>query len=708
MNYKIALVNVFWSEEENNTPYFESANWQNMYFDSLASGKTSPLVNYNMGNNIETTIVFRDTTNRSIDEVVKSNYAIVYTMDGDNIVNRRYFFAYPRQDSGRQMIVNLSLDDVQTNYVQYQGQYTNDVLINRACLNRFKLNSDNTISFDLGNEESPFYTLENFKECGKRLTKRTSLNFEIDLNESELSHSPVNKFIRENILGWEYVYIYYSIPDRDSSANYHNYKVLNPLTGSEMSIPFVPIYSAQYGHNSFTTDVFGGSDLPVNFFAGALACICAPVYKNASPYGRENVLRVGSAQSTAITLSTYGINKFLEKNNNNSYVLARKFSLRPPFTTRHISDTEYTSYPAFNTLVIRGQATSTYIPTFELNVRAYCSHQIVDGDNTYNQGFLLVGLDNEGLRPFHTNEYTIEKERTFNLSDIINVPKNYIFNPKLLGNQFFELNVTNFSQSFTYDYMRMDNNKFRVAYSEALTPDLTKGYARLEGENGLYSEDCEQNLTGLVISNDQSLMVANDQLSNMLANNKNYYLQQALGIGANFLKGSLGAANSASSPNPAAAAAQGASAVASTLISTGVSIANLFLNNDNMRNAPMQVKNANGNIYFASDIQPFKLAIEEYDITEYDKEAFNDYCHMFGFAYGKMGKLSDFVNIRANFNYIEADLINIPIRISNVEKERLKAKFNRGIRFWNNDLVDFSAENYENWVYQKYREVNNE
>ena len=81
IKYKIALVNVFWSENENNTRYFINKNEQNSYFDNLASGKTSPLVNYNMRNNIVTTIIYKDTTNRRVDEIVKSNYAIVYTID---------------------------------------------------------------------------------------------------------------------------------------------------------------------------------------------------------------------------------------------------------------------------------------------------------------------------------------------------------------------------------------------------------------------------------------------------------------------------------------------------------------------------------------------------------------------------------------------------------------------------------------------------
>ena len=48
LKYKIALVNVFWSEDENNTRYFINRNEQNLYFDNLANGKISPFVNFNI------------------------------------------------------------------------------------------------------------------------------------------------------------------------------------------------------------------------------------------------------------------------------------------------------------------------------------------------------------------------------------------------------------------------------------------------------------------------------------------------------------------------------------------------------------------------------------------------------------------------------------------------------------------------------------
>ena len=160
LKYKIALVNVFWSEDDNNTRYFINRNEQNLYFDNLANGKISPFVNFNMGNYIDTSITYLDKSDRSVDEILKCNYAIVYKYDEDDlIVDRRYYFAYPSQDSGRQMRVALRLDDVQTNFLSKQGLFDQQVMITRAHLNRYLKTTDNKFAFNLGTPNSPFYQI---------------------------------------------------------------------------------------------------------------------------------------------------------------------------------------------------------------------------------------------------------------------------------------------------------------------------------------------------------------------------------------------------------------------------------------------------------------------------------------------------------------------------------------------------------------------
>lgn len=705
IKYKIALVNVFWSENDTNTRYFINQNEQNIYFDNLASGKTSPLVNYNMGNNIETTIVYKDTTNRRVDEIVKSNYAIVYTINVENeveqIVNRRYFFAYPRQDSGRQMIVDLVLDDVQTNFLSRQGLFDQQVMIKRAHLNRFSLTTTNNyFEFAIGSPNSPFYQIEDFPECPKRLTKRTSLNLQID----KLSDfSDFNVYCNSNIIGWEYVYL---APKGASVPNYNALLLRSNDYDATWLVESKPVKSFFYDSaNNF----YGEHTTDGNKCNGSLICLCAPIYRlNSDGYNNSIMF---SADGYNVALSTFGIQKFLELNGNYSYVYARKFSIRPPFKCASISSSNYSVNTQDNNLIINGYGHTwqssdpsrgyNYIEALNYTTRAIYTGYTTNASDTekYRQGCILVDIDYDGTDPYETQEYLVDKPLLFTASVIVESSKDNLYlNPKLLSNQFFEVNITNFSQNYTYDFQKINKQSFKILYNEALTPDITKGYARLKGSNGLYIEDCERNLTGLVISNDYSLMVANDKLSEMLANNKNFYLQQALNIGQKTIFGGLGGAMS------------GGLVGASAGIVSGLSnIPNVAMQLDNMRNAPAQVRNANGNVYFASDIQPFKLAIEEYEALDFDKKAFNDYCYMFGYKYNRMGLLSDFVNIRAQFNYIEADLINVSVPIQNEEKRRLKERFNNGIRFWNTDLPDFSRQNYENAVYEVYqREVNNE
>jgi hypothetical protein len=687
IKYKIALVNVFWSETENNTRYFINKNEQSSYFDNLASGKTSPLVNYNMGNNIVTTIIYKDTTNRRVDEIVKSNYAIVYTIDyneetkEETILNRRYFFAYPRQDSGRQMIVDLVLDDVQTNFIPQQNFFDRKVLITRAHLNRF-VKDGNNFKFNIGTEESPFYQIEDFKECPKRLTKKTPLKVRVSYV------SEVQTWYDENVLGWEYVYL------TNGTNSEYQYKVLE-RTNDGYSQHDIDIDYTQYTiYGSDEWDFSPSSRYNRtrgNEFTGALICICAPVYKKDSTNGTENTIICGGC-----SICTKGIEEFLKLNDYNTRVYSRKFSLRPPF--REIGTYPYAPYVDGTNVRISSRSFPAYpYQDIHENVGGVVSGYLTDPqDNKHSIGCFIVYLDTIGNGSISFKQYDVDKQLTFTASEIVNGSKDDIkFNPKLLSNQFFDLNLTHFSQSYTYDYEKLATDWFNVTYEEALTPDLTKGYARISG--GLYIPDTRQNLTGLVISNDCSLMVANDKLSEMLANNKNFYLQQALNIGKSAIGGAVGGGFA------------GIGGIAGSVLGLGSGIANTYMNIDNMRNAPEQVRNANGNVYFAVDIQPFTLSIEEYDALDFDKKAFNDYCYMFGYKYNHMGFIRDFVNIRRRFNYIEADLVNVRTNIANEEKRRLIEKFKAGIRFWNTDYMEFSSQNAENEVWDALsEEVNNE
>ncbi|MBO7713494.1 MAG: hypothetical protein J6S85_07975, partial [Methanobrevibacter sp.] len=87
LGYKVAIFNVWWRRGEVDTRFFSSKADQKTYFDS----KTlyfNDLNNFNINDNITTVITFRDASGRSIDDLLKCNYAIVK----DSNSNYRYFF----------------------------------------------------------------------------------------------------------------------------------------------------------------------------------------------------------------------------------------------------------------------------------------------------------------------------------------------------------------------------------------------------------------------------------------------------------------------------------------------------------------------------------------------------------------------------------------------------------------------------------------
>ena len=76
LKYEIKLTNVWWEERGVDTRYFDDLETQQYYFNNLP-GDFSNLVNFPVGDNITTTITYKDNTSRNIDEIVASNYAIV-------------------------------------------------------------------------------------------------------------------------------------------------------------------------------------------------------------------------------------------------------------------------------------------------------------------------------------------------------------------------------------------------------------------------------------------------------------------------------------------------------------------------------------------------------------------------------------------------------------------------------------------------------
>ena len=218
-----------------------------------------------------------------------------------------------------------------------------------------------------------------------------------------------------------------------------------------------------------------------------------------------------------------------------------------------------------------------------------------------------------------------------------------------------------------------------------------------------------------------SLPIANDELSQYLANNKNAYLsfqnQQDQALFNGIISMVTGATTNTISnvnsinnakPQDKASAVNSAEIGATNgligAIGQGVSLglnqyyaqAQFDLNIDNMKNAPTSVSNANGSAIFANTFEQYGVYVEIYEGINAELEIANDIMYRDGFTYNRFGNIKDFDNIRKYFNYIKAVIGNIGgIAISNNARNDLRQRFLNGVRFWNTDTIDYSKENIE-------------
>lgn len=119
---------------------------------------------------------------------------------------------------------------------------------------------------------------------------------------------------------------------------------------------------------------------------------------------------------------------------------------------------------------------------------------------------------------------------------------------------------------------------------------------------------------------------------------------------------------------------------------------------DNMRSAPDQMKNANGNVLFNMFATDLGLYAEKYSALGGDLKTANDFMNLYGFSFDSIANVKDYVHIRKYHNYVKAQLQGITGNISNTARDDLRQRFASGIRFWNQDEISYQYENYELWL----------
>lgn len=667
-NFQAVLTSTKFDIDCRNVLRFDNREAQEEYFNVASLFSNAVSINFNAGSLMETTIIYRVPENVGLNDLMSSNYCII--KDNNANATLKYYYYYVKniiQDSGNQLKVLLELDVFQTYYIDVEFS---DCEILKAHLNRFVDNGNGTVSFD-GRVESKLFSNELFSNIAKRLTKRQK----VSLYNSD--NAEIDAWLEQHVYGWLYVYLdattdgYTLAQSAENGTSQTNKNKLPPI-----------YYKSQYP---------GGENLN-----GGIACICVPLTDSSTIQLNGN-----------ISWNYEGLIQFLETNGY-SYVLGIKISALPPF--HYYEDYGGQVYSA--ELINLG---SSQFPIIVLRFDMF------DYSETMSSNILEPGALNrvQSTFAFFTTRRTAAtsygvccvlyqtpyiKTKPVQLSDVITFSKEEIkqanrdakYNPKMLNSNYKEIRIrTSNSDGFVYDLQKLNNTQIVLKYYEPLTPDITRHYLCIENLDGVYIADTNFNYTGDIDTFDASLTFATSAYQDMLAHNKNFYLQNSIRRESNFAKNIFNGLKAVFSGDLSGAVEK----LTGGGIDREIDRKNQELTVDNMMHAPGAQDIAKGSAVLSYMVQALGIYIEEYDILPNERDMINEQMCLFGYALNRIGNVKDYDNIRIYYNYIQAEIQETSgINISKVVHDKFKEIFARGVRFWNVDTFSYEKENYERWL----------
>ena len=741
--YSMALVDNPFDANTDNTRWFDTEQDQIDYFEGtgglISTGAQYEQIKAPNLNSIDiTSQVYPNTRGYDVFDLTNKNYAIIKVEKGvptdlTYSVKRFYYYVSNAQiGANNQVMFDLSLDTVQTYFIPNKDGDLNigDSYIERACLNRFVDNNNGTVSFD-GTVNSKLFENEPVQGAPKRMTKRTKIG------ACNTGDATFDAWINEHVEGWIVAFINpnYSFTGFNEFAQSGNkqlkiYDGLRHLNGENLSlmscIPTIIFPVLKKGNNSNYCGlrVYNGTGTDKYGYLGI-----------SSGY------TFGPLPNTTVNVDTLNAFNYLFQGNNadNSFY-SIKFTSTYPFIDKpnYTIDTQ-TCTDGTTTYTVQWMTWSFPDTNMgRLGDGIHVDNASLAGTALYNQKissmFLATSMDVGGNIPLvlvsypdaqqrigflyireqkalnNLQPYTVNKTLTFN-KNIFNstLAKSSIYNPKLLGQNFFELKVSDETENgFDYDLQKLNTNNLQLGITEPLVPDNTKKYIRALNTTGVYIGDNSKNFVGFVGTNETTFTLTTSAYLTMLANNKNFFTQNAVNRGLDLTMGLLSggfttakgiAGAMAGNPYSVRDITAGASEMLGTVKNVVLDKVKEGFTVDNLKNTPDNLKQALGNIYFSNQCSAIGTYVEEYDILPAEKEVVNDYMVQYGFTTNQIGQIGDYLNIRKYFNYIKAQINSISgVPMSNTARNDLRRRFAEGIRFWNSDTVDYSKENYEKWL----------
>lgn len=681
--YYLGLLDFPFDNQSEDTRYFNSRSEQSAYFEGKIEtwGKFKRIAAPNLNSIDITRQIYPNDGTYPLFDLAKKNYAVIKTISGESAAPQYfyYFITGCEIGAGGQISYDLHLDTVQTYFFDPSVSFA-DCLIERAHLNRFEEveGQPDYVKF-VTDPATKIYNAEDALNYPKRLTKRTKLG----LRPTGIQE--VDEWLNKYVLGWVYVFV---VLKNNNEGEGTGYKVINLENDSPMEVFPSSLKGAQKINDNVNEEILDQD----------ISCFCYPIYKPMPLSGEEETTGEIKGKpwnsDNEIIVNSLGEDEFRRQNNDASFYYIKKFSVVPPFANFRSTDSEQPSYNAYTVsgrfLTINGsEDNNTYALTL-----------FGDIYSTSKGGNGIIFVTKQYLQAISTESYALPYNNNILKSDIKNGTNRLSYNPKLNGQNFKELIITASSgDTFAYDIQKLQSDNISFLYTEPLQPEVAKYYMRINAPCGLYEEGTESNYTGLVGSNDTGIAVANNVYDSFLANNKNFWMQSNMKIVTGAVKSVANiSSNIATAKTPSTALATGVTGVFGTGLDVATSLIDRNMTIDNMKSAPDQLKNANGNVMFNLAVTDLGLYVEEFSALEGDLKSAFDFMELFGFSVNAIGNVKDYANIRKRYNYVKAQVQAISGALSNTSRADLRQRFANGIRFWNQDTPDYSQENYENWL----------
>ena len=648
LKYQVAILNVWWNRGEVDTRLFSTKSDRDYYFNQLNTYWNS-LNNFNIRDNITTTIVFRDDSGRTIDELLKCNYAIVRHLVSENVYTYRYYYiVHVEQDSNNQIICTIDLDDIQNNLYDLISD-NNPFYVKNWTGYNYKTNGwINYYPLDLPKQMA---------STGDSPSLYNTHSERIKIKQYDIE--ALDNWLYENIDSWRYIFVV----DNNLLVAPRN-DVNNFVMDTKPSICYSIIDNNTIMH-------------PWGAFSEPIYRTDKHIYIKYNVSGTDYYLKldsIGISQFFSIQGYIQGDSTLYDNAPIGKYGFSAKYSILAPL---NLSNTTY-EIDAQGDLILTASISAT------------TPYNIVIGSNFLNRTLLnatqYANISKATAETGIINGYSQNKVNYGAIaSNPITINDTGFSSMKILDKEYTTLRVRIANQHYDYNPLALidDTNASEIEfkYTEVIKAGITKAYLRAVG-NGLYTEEQESDYTGLIASLDLTEPILNNQWADYYASHKNYYMQTGFNNTLGIVKGTIGASRSNN-------VSDGAVGLATTFLDYGVNIINQEMDKDNMKQAPDSLSNANGDPYFNLSVSGIAPMLDLYETKDLTRQSIESKFMLQGMPFNNLMLPSQVFYTHKNYDAISCSIYIAP-NISTKEYERLKAYLSNNHRYWYTDTIDLN------------------